>query len=51
MNKELENNPGLVNQDCYDAGWFFEIEMTSVAEWDSLFASSAYENHLKQEAK
>ena len=35
-NKNLESNPALVNKDPYGQGWFFEIEMTSPAEWDAL---------------
>ena len=50
VNTELEENPGLANQDSYGKGWFFEIEMAQPAEWDSLLTARAYEEHIKQEA-
>lgn len=49
-NNELEQNPGLVNGDCYGKGWFFEVEMSNPAEWDSLMTSETYADHLKQGA-
>ena len=51
VNSQLENNPGLVNQDCYGEGWFFELEISNPSEWDSLFTSEAYARHLKQDVK
>ncbi len=50
-NTELESNPGLVNQQCYGSGWFFEMEASQPHEWESLMTAEAYEHHLKQEAK
>ena len=50
-NPELESNPGLVNQDCYGKGWFFELEMSQAAEWEALMTAEQYEKSLKQEAK
>ncbi len=47
----LESNPALVNQDPYGQGWFFEMEMTHPAEWDSLLSAEDYEKLLKQETK
>ncbi|MCG8642243.1 MAG: glycine cleavage system protein H [Desulfobacterales bacterium] len=26
VNEELESNPGLVNEDCYGAGWMYKIK-------------------------
>ena len=50
VNHDLESNPGLVNQDCYGKGWFFEVEITNAAEWDSLMSAEAYSDHIKQAA-
>jgi len=47
----LESNPALVNQDPYGQGWFFEMEMSNPAEWDSLLTAEDYEKLLKQETK
>lgn len=46
-NTELEGDPGRVNGDCYGNGWFFEIEMTNEAEWQSLLTVEEYEKILK----
>ena len=51
VNQELEANPGLVNQDCYSKGWFFELEMSSESEWGDLMTAEHYEQHLKTEKK
>ena len=51
VDAELESNPALVNQEPYGRGWFFEIEMSNPAEWDSLLTAEQYEKILKQEAK
>jgi len=50
-NSELESNPAIVNQDPYGKGWFFELEMSSGSEWDSLLTATDYEALLKQETK
>ncbi|MEW5909001.1 MAG: glycine cleavage system H protein [Thermodesulfobacteriota bacterium] len=31
VNEELENNPGLINQDCYGKGWMFTIKPADIA--------------------
>ena len=51
VNSELESNPALVNDNCYESGWFFEIESSSPKEWENLLSAEVYENHLKQESK
>ena len=48
INQELETSPALVNQDCYANGWFFEMEMSNPAEWDSLLSAEEYEKNIKQ---
>ncbi len=47
-NTELESNPALVNQDPYGKGWFFQMEITQPAQWDSLMTAEDYEKSLKQ---
>lgn len=42
VNRELESNPALVNQDPYRRGWFFEIEMSHPAEWEGLLSAEQY---------
>lgn len=35
-NEALDTNPGLINQDCYCAGWMYKIKPTDPAEIESL---------------
>ena len=35
-NKVLEQNPGLVNKDCYGEGWMYKIAPDDMAEVDRL---------------
>lgn len=42
INKELESNPGHVNQDPYGKGWLFAIEIRDSSEWDLLLSADAY---------
>lgn len=51
VNGSLEGKPELVNQSPYQEGWFFAIEPSNPAEWDSLLSPSAYEESLKQPTK
>ena len=50
VNKELESNPGLVNQDSYGTGWFFEMEISDSAELNSLMTSAQYQAHVQTSA-
>ena len=47
INKELESNPGLVNQDSYGIGWFFELELTNPTELTSLMTAAQYQQHIQ----
>ena len=47
INKELESNPGLVNQDSYGIGWFFELEISDSAELNSLMSAAQYQQHIQ----
>ncbi len=50
INKELESNPGLVNQDSYGVGWFFELELTNPTELESLMSAKDYATHIQASA-
>lgn len=47
MNKQLESNPGLVNQDSYGVGWFFELELSDVSELNTLMTATQYQQHIQ----
>jgi len=46
INGDLEDDPGLVNSDCYSKGWFYRIELSDPAEAGSLMDAEAYEKLL-----
>ena len=50
-NRELDLNPGVVNQEPYLKGWLFEIEMANPTEWDKLLTADAYEKMINETAK
>jgi len=36
VNEELENNPGLINDDCYGKGWMYKIRPSDKGELSNL---------------
>jgi glycine cleavage system H protein len=36
VNEELENNPGLINEDCYGKGWLYKIKPQDKGELSKL---------------
>ena len=36
VNEELEENPGLVNEDCYGKGWMYKIKPDDKGELENL---------------
>ncbi|MHC4579970.1 MAG: glycine cleavage system protein GcvH [Planctomycetota bacterium] len=45
-NDELESQPELINQDCYNAGWICKLQITDVKSVESLMDSKQYEEYL-----
>ncbi len=35
-NQALENNPGLINQDCYGSGWMYKIKPDNASDIEQL---------------
>lgn len=50
INTMLESDPGIVNQDPYGKGWFFELTPTKSSEWDNLLTKDQYEQVIRQGA-
>jgi len=48
VNTELEAKPALVNEDCYGAGWIFEIAFEDSAQVDALMDVGTYLKLLEQ---
>jgi len=47
VNSKLESSPELVNQSPYGDGFFFVIEASNPAEFDSLLSAEEYEKLIK----
>lgn len=45
-NKELENNPELVNQDPYEKGWLYKVKLSNKGEVDKLLNYESYQKLL-----
>lgn len=41
-NAALADNPALVNQDPFGAGWFFKVKLSAPSDLDSLMNAEAY---------
>ncbi len=50
INEALENEPELVNQDPYGAGWFFKLSDANASGPDKLMDATAYAAFLEQSA-
>ncbi|HXE55415.1 MAG TPA: glycine cleavage system protein GcvH [Tepidisphaeraceae bacterium] len=42
VNTDLNNNPGLVNKDPYNAGWMVKLKVTNPAEVNKLLSAEQY---------
>ncbi len=51
INEELSNDPSLVNQDPYGAGWMIRLEPSQLAaDWAAMLDAAAYEAFIASEA-
>lgn len=46
VNDALEGEPGLVNDDAENGGWFFDIKIADAGELDELMDQDAYNAHI-----
>jgi len=46
INEDLEDDPGMVNNDPYGDGWLFAVELADNAELDGLMDAEAYAEQL-----
>ena len=49
VNKDLEANPELVNQDPFGKGWMIEIEMANPGQVDDMLSADEYEAFIKEQ--
>ncbi|CAA3026416.1 glycine cleavage system H, mitochondrial [Olea europaea subsp. europaea] len=47
VNEKLADKPGLVNSDCYQDGWLFEIKLENTKELDNLMDEEKYNKYLE----
>lgn len=47
VNAELEDNPELINEDCYEAGWIWKMSITDKSQIEKLMNAEQYEQFLK----
>jgi glycine cleavage system H protein len=48
LNKNLNDNPQLVNSDPYGEGWIIKIEVVNSAQLNNLLSPEAYQTQLGQ---
>ena len=49
VNEALDDEPGLLNQDCY-ANWMVKVKISDISELDDLMDAEAYEKFCSEEA-
>ena len=49
VNKDLEANPELVNQEPFGKGWMIEIEMANPGQVDDMLSADEYEAFIKEQ--
>jgi glycine cleavage system H protein len=50
VNSALDDDPGLVNADCYGAGWIYKLQLADPAEAAALMTADQYDKFLTEEA-
>ncbi len=49
VNEALADDPGLINNDPWEAGWMIAVEPSNPAEWDSLLDAAEYDQQISAE--
>ncbi|MDD5167298.1 MAG: glycine cleavage system protein GcvH [Syntrophales bacterium] len=49
VNKKLEENPEMINQDAFGKGWIAKLRMDNPAELEGLMDAAAYEEMIVKE--
>jgi glycine cleavage system H protein len=47
VNKDVDAQPGLINEDAMGRGWIFKIKLADAGEFASLLSEAEYEAFLK----
>jgi glycine cleavage system H protein len=51
VNRKLEDDPALINKDCYGKGWIAKIDVRDMDESTNLMSADEYRNYLESLAK
>ncbi len=46
VNRKLEENPAMINKDCYGKGWIAKIDVRDMDESTNLMNADEYRNYL-----
>jgi len=46
VNSDLDDNPGLVNEDPYGAGWMIKIRVSTPGDLEQLLTANHYAEHI-----
>jgi len=46
-NKEVLDNPGLINDDPYDGGWLVEVQLSDIDELKGLMSADDYADYVE----
>jgi len=49
INSQVESKPALINQSCYENGWLFKLELSSLEEITNLMNEEQYAEFIKQD--
>jgi len=47
INGDLDQEPELINQDCYGKGWMIKIKLSDKSEIDNLLSADDYEKEVE----
>jgi len=47
VNRKLEDNPALINKDCYGKGWIAKIDVRDMDESTNLMSAEEYRSYLE----
>jgi len=48
VNLEVEDQPSLINQSCYEKGWLFKMNLSAAEELDGLMGEEDYNKYVKE---
>ena len=48
VNEALSDNPELINQDPFGAGWMIKVQLSDVSAFESLLDAAAYQKNCEE---